>query len=146
MPAMNTATRIIKSVEPALAEWERLKQRALKLENEAALKLDPLYERMATLEATIGARLKVGISADGETVAVSQVDCGGAVAEVKDNGCREISAEDFLRAVPTAKRNATFYSCLKVLISPTDKFLPAAVVKKLAKFKHKHSVNVRLKK
>lgn len=165
---MTTATKLTKAVEASLAEWERLKLRAQKIEHErladvlkaqkkfdeacepinaaARLKLDPLNAKMRELEAAITRDLKSGISADGETVAVAQVDVGSAVAEVKDNGKRKISPEEFLKAVPPAHRSTEFYSCLDVFVTKVDKFLPEAEVKRLAQFEHKHSVVIRLKK
>jgi len=164
---MLTATKIKKSAEPALEEWQRL---ALKVKKEetayaagvavqkqkydrAVEPLTAMYnektrawrERMATLEAEITADLKAGISTDGETVAVQRVETDSAVAEVKDAGTRQISPEEFFKAVPAGDRTPQFWSCVEVLIGKSEKFLPEALMKRLAKINHKHSVSIRLK-
>lgn len=167
LSAMSTATKITKTVEAALAEWERLKVRSQRIEadrqaellaeqkklqkacepiNEAAQeKLAPLQKKMKALEATIEAELKAGISPDGNTVAVAQVDVGGAVAEVKDSGKRYIEPQEFLKAVAPADRTSEFYGCLEVYVTKAAKFLPELVMNKLTKLNHKHAVVIRLK-
>ena len=164
---MLTATKIKKSAEPALEEWQRLKLRVKKIDEQLAAdvavhkqkfdkateplvakrneKAAPLEQRMATLEAEIADSLKQGISTDGETVAVQRVEVDGAVAEVKDAGKRRIDPEEFFEAVPAGERTAAFWACVEILIGKSDKFLSEAVMKRLAQIAHKYSVSIRLK-
>jgi len=164
---MLTATKIKKSAKPALEEWQQLalkvKKSDAQLDADVAIHkqnfdkaTEPLIananaktrawrERMATLEAEISTELKAGISTDGETVALQRVETDLAVAELKDAGKRCIDPEAFFKAVPTADRTAQFWSCVDVLIGKSEKFLPEAVMKRLAKRNHKHSVSIRLK-
>ena len=164
---MLTATRIKKSVEPALDEWQRL---ALKVKKEdtalaAAVAIEkqkydkavepltgarnaktrPWLTRMATLAAEIEGSLLAGVTNDGETIAVPRVETDLAVAEVKDGGKRRIDPEEFFQAVPAADRTERFWGCVDVLIGKSEEFLPENLMQKLAKISHKHSVTIRLK-
>jgi hypothetical protein len=164
---MQSATKIKKSAEPALEEWERLAAKVQKANDELAAavakqqqkfdkacdpllaarneKTGPWLTRMATLAAEIEASLKAGISADGETIAVPRLETAGAVAEVKDGGKRQINPEEFFKAVPVGDRTEQFWSCFEVLIGKSEKYLPEALMKRLAKINHKFRVDIRRK-
>ncbi len=165
---MTAVAKIQKTVEAALAEWERLKLRARKYElqrdNDLAVQrtkfdkacepinleakhnLDPLYTKMRTLETSIVNELKAGISPDGRTVAVAQVDVGQAVARMKDNGRREIDPAEFFKQVRQADRDQSFWACMQILIGKAEKFLPEAVMERVARHEPKYSVVIELKK
>ena len=163
-----TATKLKKAAEAALTEWQLLALRAARVEaqrledirehqlrfdkacepvNAAAQeKLEPLQTRMRTLRGEIERELKAGISSDGKSVAVPQVETEKAIAKLKDTGHRVIEPAVFFKQVRPADRDQDFWGCVQVLIGSAAKFLPEAVMKRIAEHAPKYSVVVELKK
>lgn len=155
-----------KTIEPLLDEWARLKARANKIEKSRDMEIAPLKERfekqcahihsqkneqlrplndkLTTLSTEISKQLLAGVSDDG-SIALSQVEVEGAIAEVKTKeGAREIDPEKFFEFTPPAKRDPRFWKCMRVLVAPAEKFL-GDVIDKMAKKPKSHSVDISLK-
>jgi hypothetical protein len=141
------STKTIRSTtEAALAEWQQLALK-VKVEEEAcAAKTAKSRARMAELELQIQNTMKRGISDDGQTIRVQSVESTAAIAEVKDEGRREIKPQEFFETVAPRERTEQFWNCLKVVIGKTEKFLPKALMDTLARREPKLAVKVRLKK
>ncbi len=143
---MLSANKIRTTVAPALEEWQRLAKRVKAEEEACDAKTKKDRDRMATLELEIQQTMKRGIAPDGKKIAVQTIESEAAIAEVKDEGCREIKPEEFLDAVPARDRTEQFWDCLKVAIGKTEKYLPKALMEKLATREPKLNVKIRLKK
>jgi hypothetical protein len=165
---MSTAAKVKRTVESLLVEWEKLAARAAKIEsqrladvkphqdnfnnavasiNEAARKkADPIALQMNAVAAQIEREMKAGISSDGKTVTVPQVETDKAVTEMKDNGHRVIDPAEFFTTTPPAQRTGFFWTCVKIGIAPAEKFLSADTMKRLAQHEPNWSVKTRLKK
>lgn len=164
---MLTATKLKTTAEAALQKWERNFQKILKIAAErdeqlqkerdkydracapvvdkANAQIGALIAESQRLEAEIDQSMMQGISADRQTVVIPRIETKFAIAEIKDNGRREIDPQLFFREVPVADRTSIFWSCLQVLVGPAEKFLPEEAMKRLARHQPKHSVVVRAK-
>src|SRR5262245_18257107 len=133
---MTTGTRK-QSIARKLKQWARLAKRQKQIEAERDAKLAPLTEKysaacapvvaaadarlstlqveMAALASQIEGELKAGAKPDG-TVAIREVDVDQAKAIVTSTAVREIPAQDFFKSFPASQRDASFWSCLKVLL------------------------------
>ena len=164
---MLTAAKITTAAEAALKKWDRNFQKILKLakqRDEKIAKEREKYDRACApiveesnqeigrltaenlaLESEIEQSLLQGISPDKMTVSVPRIETSLAIAEIKDNGRREIDPQAFFKEIPVAERTSFFWSCVSILVTPAEKFLPQEAMKLLARHQPKQSVVVRAK-
>ncbi len=143
---MLSATKIRNLITPALSEWQQLAKKVKAEEDACAAKTKKDRDRMAALELQIQLTMSKGFAPNQSSVVVQTVETESAIAEVKDEGCRQIDPEEFFKAIPAKDRKHPFWGCLKVGIGKAEKYLPKALMEKLAIREPKLTVKVRLKK
>jgi hypothetical protein len=120
-----------------------------KADNQIAKVIAPFTEQfneahadMTRLAFEIETELKKGF--DGENYAITKVQGDGAFVEVKTTEFREISAEDWLKAIPKSDQSGGFFDTLKVMIGKAEKF-HSDVVNRLTTMKRSHSISIKVK-
>lgn len=165
---MSTATKLKKNVEGLLAEWqelalkwnkreakrladiaphkEKFDRRVAEINEVARATQAPLEAQMKLLAAQIDKEMQAGIAVDRKSAAVLAVESTAAIVELKDNGHRLIDPKAFFDETAEADRTSLFWSCLNVGIAKAEKFLPKAVMDRLAQHDPNWKVITRLKK
>lgn len=99
---------------------------------------------MQRLQFEIETEIKKGFDESANSFAVKKVESELAFVEVNTREEREISAEEWLSAIPKSDQAGGFFDTLKVLITKAEKFR-SDIVAKLAKMKRTHTISIRLK-
>ncbi len=129
-------------LEDLLVTFER---KADPINSDRDRKLQPVLDKMATLENELRDEMLRQIKPDG-TIGIPQIETTLALAQVHAASKREIDAAAFIRATPPRRRNdPAFFGCLTVQIGKAEKFLDQPTMTRLARPKLTYSVAVTLK-
>lgn len=115
------------------------------IEQAAKDALAPLEKTMREAASVIEREMRLGINGDG-TIAVPQVATEKAFAKINTkDGDRLVDAQKFFDEFHPSSRNATFWSCVKILVGKAEKAY-GDIVNRVSKPEVKHLVEIALKK